>query len=87
MFNFAVLSMLATHARAAALSERLAEVDRALVGLGGKSYLSGHTGYGPDAWREHYGAALAEGLAAKRAFDPQGVFGAPGAPFAGAITR
>ena len=70
------------HAQAIALASYLEEVDRTLVGLGGKSYLSGGVGYGPARWAEHYGEMLEKGIAWKREFDPKHVFDAAGRPFA-----
>ena len=63
------------------MAQRLHEVDRTLVGLGGKSYVSGSVGYGRRQWEEHYGEALQAGLAWKRKFDPERVFLAEGMPF------
>ncbi len=60
---------------------RLAEIDRTLVGLGGKSYLSGGVGYGPGQWAEHYGEMLERGIMWKREFDPQRVFRGVDMPF------
>ena len=60
---------------------KLREVDRTLVGLGGKSYLSGGVGYGPKEWAEHYGEMLEQAIAWKREFDPKQVFNPAGMPF------
>lgn len=67
--------------QATALAGHLEEVDRTLVGLGGKSYLSGRVGYGPGRWAEHYGEMLQRGVGWKRQFDPGHVFHRGGMPF------
>ena len=67
--------------RAKALESGLREVDRTLVGLGGKSYLSGSVGYEREQWAEHYGQMLAKGICWKREFDPKQVFRRGGMPF------
>ena len=54
------------------LANRLREVDRTLVALGGKGYLSGDVGYGPDEWAEHYGETLERAVSWRREFDPKG---------------
>ncbi|MCY3613405.1 MAG: FAD-binding protein [Gemmatimonadetes bacterium] len=69
-------------AQAIELAGYLEQVDRTLVALGGKSYLSGRVGYGPVRWAEHYGAMLDKGIAWKREFDPKHVFHAADMPFA-----
>ncbi len=81
--SYSVLTVMAEsrHAQALALARHLEEVDRTLVGLGGKSYLSGGVGYGPARWAEHYGEMLEKGMGWKREFDPKHVFYAAGMPF------
>ncbi len=80
---YSVLSVLGAFQReqATALADHLEEADRTLVGLGGKSYLSGQVGYGPGRWAEHYGEMLEPGSRWKREFDPNQVFHAGGMPF------
>ncbi|MDE2805620.1 MAG: FAD-binding protein [Gemmatimonadota bacterium] len=82
--SYSVLTVMAEsrHAQAVALARHLEEVDRTLVGLGGKSYLSGGVGYGPARWAEHYGEMLERGVSWKREFDPKHVFYTAGLPFA-----
>ena len=69
------------HAQAVELASYLEKIDRTLVGLGGKSYLSGGVGYGPARWAEHYGEMLEKGMGWKREFDPKHVFYWAGMPF------
>ena len=82
--SYSILAVMseAHHAQAAELAYRLEDVDRTLVGLGGKSYLSGSVGYGPARWAEHYGEMLERGMRWKREFDPKHVFHGAGMPFA-----
>ena len=86
--SYSVLTVMpeSQHTQAVALASYLDEVDRTLVGLGGKSYLSGGVGYGPTRWAEHYGEMLEEGMAWKREFDPKHVFDAAGMPFSACST-
>lgn len=72
--------------KATGFAGRLREVDRTLVGLGGKSYLSGGVDYGPEEWAEHYGEMLDQAIAWKREFDPKQVFNPAGMPFADSAT-
>ena len=81
MFSYSVLAVLDEYEKARVLAARLREIDRALVELGGKSYLSGGVGYGRREWKEHYGETLETGIAWKRKFDPDRVFHADGMPF------
>ena len=69
------------HEKAHEVAARLGEIDRTLVGLGGKSYLSGGVGYGREQWAAHYGEMLATGIKWKREYDPQRIFRAAGMPF------
>ena len=63
------------------MTSSLKDVDRILVGLGGKSYLSGNVGYDRAQWAEHYGEIFQQGIEWKREFDPNQVFHAAGTPF------
>ncbi len=81
MFSYSILAVLGTYEKASELAARLREIDRTLVDLGGKAYLSGGVGYGRGEWAEHYGERLERGMAWKRAFDPNGIFGSEGLPF------
>lgn len=72
--------------KATEFAGKLKEVDRTLVGLGGKSYLSGGVGYGPEEWAEHYGEMLARAIEWKREFDPKQVFNPAGMPFGSSST-
>lgn len=63
------------------LRSGLEDTDRTLVGLGGKSYLSGGVGYGSRQWTEHYGEMLDQGIRWKREFDPGQVFNGAHMPF------
>lgn len=67
--------------QATELVNKLDGIDRTLVGLGGKSYLSGGVGYGPGRWAEHYGEMLDQGIRWKREFDPKQVFHRADMPF------
>ncbi len=82
MTSYSVLCVARTYEEATGLVERLREVDRALVELGGKSYLSGRVGYGRAEWKEHYGENFERGRQWKREFDPKRVFRGNDLPFA-----
>ena len=79
--SYSVLAVLGDRDWAARLTGRLREIDRTLVELGAKSYLSGHVAYGHEAWERHYGDKLGVGMKWKREFDPHGVFESNGLPF------
>ena len=81
MFSYSILSVLGDYIWANHLVGRLREITAALVGLGGKSYLSGGVGYGRREWEEHYGEKLELGRRWKNEFDPGHVFGGEGMPF------
>ncbi len=81
MFSYHILAVLGAYERASEVAERLKEVTRTLVGLGGKSYLSGRVGYGREEWKEHFGEKLETGIRWKREFDPKQVFQGEGMPF------
>ena len=81
MFAYSILATMDKLEPAKELAGRLREIDRTLVGLGGKSYLSGGVGYGRKEWREHYGERLETGIGWKREFDPKRVFRWEGMPF------
>ncbi len=67
--------------RAYRLVSKLDEIDKTLVGLGGKSYLSGGVRYGPTQWAQHYEDMLTRAIGWKREFDPLQVFHSNGMPF------
>lgn len=79
--SYSILAVLGEQGRGTALASRLDAIDRTLVGLGGKSYLSGGVGYGPARWAGHYGEMLEKGIGWKREFDPNQVFHGAGMPF------
>lgn len=83
LISYSVLTVLGEfqQEKATELARRLEDVDRRLVGLGGKSYLSGGVGYGPEQWEQHYGGMLEQGIGWKREFDPDHVFHPAGMPF------
>ena len=81
VFSYSVLTVHTRHERASELAERLREIDRTLIELGGKSYLSGGTGYGHEEWQEHYGEKFEMALAWKEEFDPKQVFQGGNMPF------
>ena len=82
-FSYSVLTRMraALYEDAQELVRRLHDVDRTLIELGGKSYLSGRVGYGRGQWAEHYGEMLEHVIRWKRQFDPQHVFRGRGMPF------
>ena len=82
MTSYSILGVARTCESATELASRLRDVDRALVKLGGKSYLSGRVAYGRAEWEEHYGEKLEQGRRWKREFDPQQVFRGSDMPFA-----
>ena len=67
--------------RARRLVSGLDELDKTLVGLGGKGYLSGGVRYGRTQWEQHYGEMLTKAIGWKREFDPRQVFQGNGMPF------
>ena len=81
--SYSVLAVLGEfqYEQATELVKELEGIDRTLVRLGGKSYLSGGVGYGPEQWAEHYGDMLEQGLRWKREFDPEQVFHRADMPF------
>ena len=81
MFSYSILSVLGDWIWANHLVGRLREITATLVGLGGKSYLSGGVGYGRREWEEHYGEKLELGRRWKNEFDPGHVFRGEGMPF------
>ena len=81
VISYSIFALLHDYGKASLLAGRLKEIDRSLVELGGKSYLSGGVGYGPGEWKEHYGENFETGIGWKREFDPKGVFGGEGIPF------
>ena len=81
MFSYSILAVLSEFERASELEEKLQEIDRSLIELGAKAYLSGRVGYGPNEWEEHYGEKLDLGMTWKREFDPKGIFRGEGSPF------
>ena len=83
IISYSILCVLGEfqYQKAHELKARLEEIDRTLLGLGGKSYLSGGVGYGRKQWAEHYGAMLETGIRWKREFDPRSVFRGGGMPF------
>ena len=81
VFSYSIFIMLGRYERANELAGRLKEIDRTLVALGAKSYLSGSVDYGRGQWAEHYGEMLGTGLKWKNEFDPKRVFQGEGMPF------
>lgn len=81
LFSYSILAVLETHERANELAERLRRIDRTLIALGGKSYLSGDVGYGPKEWEEHYETKLDLGMTWKREFDPKRILRGNATPF------
>lgn len=81
--SYSILAVLGEyqHQQATELVEKLEDIDRKLVGLGGKSYLSGGVGYSPQQWQQHYGEMLEQGISWKREFDPDHVFHSASMPF------
>lgn len=83
VISYSILTAIGQHhlERADRLAGKLEEVDRTLVGLGGKSYLSGGVRYGFDEWVQHYGDMFTKAVGWKREFDPHRVFRGNGLPF------
>ena len=81
MFSYSILAVLDEYEKASDLAGRLRQIDRTLIRLGGKAYLSGAVGYGPVEWAEHYAEKLETGTAWKREFDPNRVFRGNGMPY------
>ena len=81
VLSYSILAVLEEYEKANELTERLKAIDRTLVELGGKSYLSGCVGYGYREWEKHYGEKLEMGIKWKREFDPKQVFRWEGMPF------
>ena len=82
MFSYSILAVFDEYERANELAGRLQKIDRTLVDLGGKAYLSGCVGYGRKEWEEHYGEKLEMGVTWKTEFDPKQIFRWEGMPFA-----
>jgi len=80
MFSYSILAVFDEYERANALAGRLRQIDRTLIRLGGKAYLSGGVGYGPGEWAAHYGEKLDAAMRWKGEFDPNGVFLSNGIP-------
>ena len=78
---YSILTVFHEREKANEMAQSLKEIDRTLVGLGGKGYVSGDVGYGRREWEEHYGETFQTGLAWKRKFDPKGMFLTNGMPF------
>ena len=83
MIMYSVLTVVDDVGKASELAGRLKEIAKKLAALGGKSYLSGDVGYGPEEWTEHYGEMLQKGIGWKKTFDPHGVFDRDDMPFRG----
>ena len=83
MFSYSILAVFDQFEKANELAKRLKEIDRTLIGLGGKAYLSGRVGYGPREWREHYGDMLETAVRWKNEFDPKRIFRDESMPFEG----
>ena len=81
LFSYSILSVLDTHEKACELAGRLRKIDRTLISLGGKSYLSGDVGYGSREWEEHYEDRLELGTRWKGEFDPKRIFRGGTTPF------
>ena len=81
MFSYSILAVFDEYEEASDLAGRLRQIDRTLIRLGGKAYLSGAVGYGPAEWAEHYGEKLDAGMRWKRAFDPNRAFRGNGIPY------
>ena len=83
ILTYSILAVLGQnqYEQATELVSRLREIDRALVALGGKSYLSGDVGYDRTQWQEHYAEMLEQGIRWKREFDPAQLFQGNGMPF------
>ena len=83
VISYSILAVMGEfqYERATEFVKELEEVDRRLVELGGKSYLSGGVGYDRMQWAEHYGEMFEQGLRWKREFDPDRVFHRGAMPF------
>ena len=83
LISFSILAVMGEfqHDKAAEFVEKLEDIDRKLVGLGAKSYLSGGVGYSAEQWERHYGEMLEQAIRWKREFDPDQVFHPAGMPF------
>ena len=81
MFSYSILAVLDEFEEANRLAGRLGTIDRRLIELGGKAYLSGRVGYGSGEWRQHYGDSFELGSGWKDKFDPHRVFRWEGMPF------
>ncbi len=83
LLNYSILARLGEfqHDKTVEFANKLSEVDRDLVALGAKSYLSGQVDYSPTQWEQHYGEMLEQGIRWKQQFDPDGVFSPAGMPF------
>lgn len=82
MFSYSILAIVDEFNRANELAGRLDGINRTLLELGGKRYLSGGVSYGSKEWEEHYGEKLEIGINWKKMFDPKQIFRPKGMPFA-----
>lgn len=81
VFSCSILTVIIQHEKAIEMVARLREIDRAIVELGGKSYLSGRVDYGRGEWEEHYEEKLEMAIKWKEEFDPKQVFQGGNMPF------
>ena len=81
MFSYSILAVSNTREEALELARRLRHIDRALIKLGGKSYLSGRVSYERHEWQQHYGDMLGFGSRWKAEFDPLHLFRNEEMPF------
>ncbi|MCY4189008.1 MAG: FAD-binding oxidoreductase, partial [Bryobacterales bacterium] len=80
---FSILNMADTNrdAKAMAVLRYLEQVDRDVIRLGGKRYLSGACRFDRKRWKQHYGRVMDMGIDWKQAFDPGSVFSGAHMPF------
>ena len=80
-FSYSILPVCESREEALRAERRLKVADRVLVGLGGRAYISGRTGYGRTQWRRHFGSRRYRAMVKlQHALDPHGLLRRPGLP-------
>jgi len=81
ILGYSILPVMGSFNFARECAIQLEKIDRRIIELGGKAYVSGHVGYGEDEWKKHYGDKYELGIRLKREFDPNRIFHWQGMPF------
>ena len=80
-FSYSILPVCESREEALRAERRLKVADRVLVGMGGRAYISGRTGYGRTEWRRHFGRERYRAMVKlQHALDPLGLLRRRGLP-------